>query len=100
MPVAPRRRDLGRLARHRAGSRRHDDRRLRVAHGDLGEHAKLWGAAACIVTLGPALPPASAVTPASKVVPRALWAGGSPGPGTSPPRSCMLSSATRCATPR
>ena len=34
MPVALRRRGLGRLARHRAGTRRHDDRRLGMARGD------------------------------------------------------------------
>src|SRR5918993_4579476 len=34
MLVALRRRGLGRLARHRAGTRRHDDRRLGMARGD------------------------------------------------------------------
>ncbi len=34
MPVALRRRGLGRLARHGAGTRRHDDRRRGMARGD------------------------------------------------------------------
>src|SRR5215212_2784766 len=34
MPVAPRGRGLGRRARHRAGARRHDDRRLGMARDD------------------------------------------------------------------
>src|SRR5215207_2332613 len=62
-----------------------------VGGGGLHRHTS-------IVTLGPALPPASAVTPASKVVARALWTGGSPGPRTSPPRSCMLSTPSCSAT--
>src|SRR5215207_3134891 len=35
MSVALRRRGLGRRARHRAGPRRHDDRRLGMARGDI-----------------------------------------------------------------
>ena len=38
MPVAPRRRGLGRPARHRVPARRHDDRRLGVAFGDGAVH--------------------------------------------------------------
>ena len=64
-----------------------------AAAGPRGEHAKLWGAA-FTVTPGLSSPPASALTPFSEAVPRALQTGGPLGPGTSPHDSVrMLSTA-------